>query len=95
MTVPLSWDSTDEDEDGAIAPSDGSAGGVPPQDDAAGGPPPAPAGVAGAGRPDWIRRMLQSSSEEEEDDEMERMAEVLRQMGKGEGSTLNPVTTDL
>ena len=45
------------------------AGGVPPQDDAAGGPPPAPAGVAGAGRPDWIRRMLQSSSEEE--DEME------------------------
>ena len=39
----------------------------------------------GCGRPDWIRRMLQSSSEE--DDEMERMSEVLRQMGKGEGST--------
>ena len=61
LTVPLSWDGTDEDADGAIAPSDGSAGGVPPQDDAAGGPPPAPAGVAGAVRPDWIRRMLQSS----------------------------------
>ena len=54
MTVPLSWDSTDEDEDGAIAPSDGAAGGPPP---------PASAGVAGAGGQDWIRRMLQSSSE--------------------------------